>query len=488
MRLGVRYKQLNGDLITSSDLVDLTNSQILEITSGEQKEAVYHGEEEDLSRSNDSLYSGASSFFVLIKRITGLDYKKNLSMRITEIGLDSVGFVHLRNEIEQKLGVSIPFPFLYQATFQELENFVLKEKLDSSEKQIDWEKEISMTGYDIVNEKKAESELHDGATVLLTGANGFLGVYLLRELVQRNYKVCCIIRGDGKEKLANSMKYHKLEFSLENVSLLEGDLSKKNFGLSHDEFSKLATHVDLVIHNGCYVNGLYPYSMLKDVNVNSTKDCIALCSHKNAKLVYVSSLSSLLPGEKEENVVLQFREAMNYMGGYGQSKRVSEMLVQRFHKNHLIVRPGTIGPSLVTGSCNLNDTITKFVVGIAELGKAPTLKNEWITVVPVDMCSVIICDMMKTNRSGVNVFGERVAVEELTKTVAKYYPLEHIAFVDFVQFLLKSETECALSPLKDYFKNYQFPLQDDGKVANRSGYECRQEADFTKMLQFLQNK
>lgn len=43
------------------------------------------------------------------------------------------------------------------------------------------------------------------------------------------------------------------------------------FGLSEDLFAGLAKEVDAVIHNGCNVNGVYPYALLRDANVGGVK-------------------------------------------------------------------------------------------------------------------------------------------------------------------------------------------------------------------------
>lgn len=228
----------------------------------------------------------------LIKRLTGLDYRTKLSMKITEIGLDSVGIVYLQNEIEKKFHVSISFPSLYELDFQKLEQHVLGSKSEVKKEEIDWNKEIEME-----EPTKSNAEVKEVKNVFLTGANGFLGIYLLRDLVNRGYFVFCLMRGDGAKKLKESLSFHELEIDLSKVKFINGDLDLKYFGLSGEDFSKIASDVHLVIHNGCNVNGIFPYSLLKATNVESTKQCIKLCEKNNAKLIYISSISSLLLGE-----------------------------------------------------------------------------------------------------------------------------------------------------------------------------------------------
>lgn len=398
----------------------------------------------------------------------------------------TLSLVYLQNNIQQKTGVSVPFGLLYECSFEELERFVLTHTA-CEESKIDWEKEISMEGYEVYQNK--EENKKEVKNVLLTGANGFLGIYLLQELLSRGYLVYCLLRGNGRKKLEESCNFHQLRIELKNVKIIEGDLSQKHFGLSFASFKELAHDIDLCIHNGCYVNGIYPYSLLKKVNVNSTKDCISLCSFRNIKLIYISSLSSLLPGEREENIKLDVCSSMERMSGYGQSKRVSEILVHKHCRsnNYFIVRPGTIGSSTTTGSSNLNDTLSKLFLGMVEMKRAPKLPNTHITIIPVDVCSSIIVNFMLDDRLNLNLFGEVIKVDEIVEAFGMSVKLERVPFKDFVQYLLHLEEECILTPLKEYFKSFQLPLQDDGMVANRSKYECK-KVDLELWVKFLQNK
>lgn len=56
--------------------------------------------------------------------------------------------------------------------------------------------------------------------------------------------------------------------------------------------------------------------------------------------------------------------------GYGATKRVSEILVAAAVARGLdavVVRPGTIGGAQGSGACNPGDTITKLLLGCAQL-------------------------------------------------------------------------------------------------------------------------
>ncbi|KAG8406191.1 large subunit of alpha-aminoadipate reductase [Metarhizium acridum] len=134
-------------------------------------------------------------------------------------------------------------------------------------------------------------------TVLLTGATGFLGSYILRELLEGPAKARVIVHiraGDaaaGLARVESTAAAYGL-WSPEWSSMIEtvvGDISKPSLGVSEDTWKRLSNSVDLIIHNGAHVNWMLPYSSLRATNVISTLDCIRLCAEgKPKRLCFVS--------------------------------------------------------------------------------------------------------------------------------------------------------------------------------------------------------
>lgn len=86
--------------------------------------------------------------------------------------------------------------------------------------------------------------------VLLTGATGFLGGYLLKELVERTeMPIYCLTRSDGtfgaRARLMDNLHFlfgaDVVEaWPLERIAIVEGDLAKERFGLSEAGYAELA--------------------------------------------------------------------------------------------------------------------------------------------------------------------------------------------------------------------------------------------------------
>lgn len=83
-----------------------------------------------------------------------------------------------------------------------------------------------------------------GNIIFLTGATGFLGVYILLELLTQfpECAIYCLVRRAQDNRLINHMKRHDIwrdEFS-PRVIPVEGNLELPYFGLGDIEFTRLA--------------------------------------------------------------------------------------------------------------------------------------------------------------------------------------------------------------------------------------------------------
>ncbi|MBR5473004.1 MAG: AMP-binding protein, partial [Clostridia bacterium] len=125
-----------------------------------------------------------------------------------------------------------------------------------------------------VNEliKHNSSLLHtnEAKYVLLTGATGYLGSHILRELLRRQMNVVCLVR--DKEKLKNTLKYYfPKEHEYFRYRVRIGDISEPKLGLSDEEYDQLLKKVDMVIHTAANVNHTGRYEEFERTNVLGTQ-------------------------------------------------------------------------------------------------------------------------------------------------------------------------------------------------------------------------
>ena len=253
------------------------------------------------------------------------------------------------------------------------------------------------------------------ATVFLTGATGFLGAFILRELLARNVKkVITLVRAKsvelGVSRLRESSQgrgvWDESWITLGRLEVIIGDLASHNLGLSPAEWKRIASETDAVLHNGAMVHWVYPYSRLRSANVLSTMSCIELCATDRPKtLTFVSSTSVL----DTEEFVRRSDESLSSGGrglsesdtldtgkvgldtGYGQTKWVSERLIMEAGRRGLkgkIVRPGYVMGHSQTAVTNTDDFIWRMIKGCLQLGLIPDINNT-VNLVPVDHVALL---------------------------------------------------------------------------------------------------
>ena len=243
--------------------------------------------------------------------------------------------------------------------------------------------------------------LGEASSVLVTGATGFLGAFLLDELLRttgQNTRFYCLVRdrASGQDRPINrvlgTLKFYGLASqSLENrIVPVTGDLTQPNLGLDKDEYQQLAEEIDLIFHCAASVNYMYPYAMAKPHTVDGTLEVIKFaCSAKTKPVQYISS-NGIFPGGDdtpylENNQIDGFVDRME--GGYNQAKWVAERLVWSAVSRGLpvcIFRPGNIGHHSVTGVVNPNDFLSLIIKACVRSGWAPSAPDWLFEMTPVD--------------------------------------------------------------------------------------------------------
>jgi len=182
-------------------------------------------------------------------------------------------------------------------------------------------------------------------SVLVTGATGFLGRYVVKELIENNYKV--VAQGRKKEVLEEL----KTKYS---VDILQCDL--------HD-IAKLNKKVDYVIHCAALSTVWGKWQDFYDSNVDGTRQVLEFCKLNNVKrMIYVSSPSIYSAKKDRFNIDESDYDENNHLNYYIKTKIQAEKLVKEQTKvESVIIRPrGLIGvgdTSIIPRLIKANDKI-----------------------------------------------------------------------------------------------------------------------------------
>jgi len=196
---------------------------------------------------------------------------------------------------------------------------------------------------------KEDFELNSEEFILVTGATGFLGVQLVRELLERkpNATLALLIRnGTGQSAQQRADSFIPL-VERSRVQVFAGDVSQPNCGLDPAAYRRLSTETTRVIHSAATVRFDHSLDEARRINVAGTRHILdfaggarALRSFAYVGTAYVAGERSGLVREDELAV------GQSYRNTYEQTKAEAEALVQ----SRLGSLPGVVlRPSIIVG-------------------------------------------------------------------------------------------------------------------------------------------
>lgn len=237
--------------------------------------------------------------------------------------------------------------------------------------------------------------LAQAAHVLLTGATGFLGRWIVKEIVDRSQAVVtCLVRAgrDPRGRLFASLTGTGLDAATfdRRIRIVEADLREPWLGLHPGTFEALIHGVDAICHGGARVNWVLPYRRLASANVRATRDLIELATLGSIPFHFISSLSVCYATSAPAAATEDFDALPHLRGlhlGYAQTKAIAEALVREAGARGLpvtIYRPSFIAGHSGTGAFNRGDILERLVSGCVRMGAAPDL--DWtLDCLPVDV-------------------------------------------------------------------------------------------------------
>lgn len=248
-------------------------------------------------------------------------------------------------------------------------------------------------------------------TVLVTGANGFVGRHVVIELLQRGLHVVCLVRRrghtlatDSRSRMLASLQAAKLTLTAEQslrLRVVDGDVSRPLLGLTRVLYEQLAEEVSVIFHSAAMLGFAAPYSNLRETNVLGTKRALefAVCrrvkrfNHVSSLLATSLDMTNSMGRITEVSplgnaTVFPVLGASEWTHGYGMTKWAQEKLVlQAFEAGVLgtIGRLGEVGPHSLTG-CMEEGILVDLVKETLEKGVVPMMLGR-VNVTPVDYCA-----------------------------------------------------------------------------------------------------
>ena len=227
-------------------------------------------------------------------------------------------------------------------------------------------------------------------TYFVTGATGFLGRFLIGNLLKRKGTILVLVRRGSKDKFeALKERYPEAGDRLQAVT---GDLTKPKLGLSADALTQLRGKVKHFFHLAAIYDLSASAESQQAANIDGTRNAVELAGEIRAGCFHhVSSIAAagLYAGVFREDM---FDEAENLDHPYFRTKHDSEGIVRKECKRPFrIYRPGMVVGHSKTGEIDKIDGPYYFFTLLKRLRQTlppwvPTLGFEGgrINIVPVD--------------------------------------------------------------------------------------------------------
>jgi thioester reductase-like protein len=243
-----------------------------------------------------------------------------------------------------------------------------------------------------------------GKDFLLTGGTGFLGAFLLRELLDHTTtRVYCLVRADDEDAAMQRLRAAAAKHGLPHpdaarVRAVPGNL--RDIAKIGDAYrdGELGHRIGHILHCAAKVVFTEPYRTLREDNVLPMAYLLAWTrGHGIRDFSYVSSMAAAAPAMGSGDRYLETRmQALNpRVGSYGIGKWICERLLARSEQDGMrvrVFRPGLIMASSQTGASNERDLISFALVSGLAVGGHPE-DDRMLVMAPVDIVAKAVVQL-----------------------------------------------------------------------------------------------
>jgi thioester reductase-like protein len=305
-------------------------------------------------------------------------------------------------------------------------------------------------------------------SIFLTGVTGYLGSYLLENLLKRtDSNFYLLVRGESPEKakqrVISTLKFYFDEALYEmyqsRIHIVHGDLGRERFGLSEDDYNQLSEEIDCIINSAAYVKYYGHDSDYVYTNEQGVRQLIKFALAGNKKDLNHISTMGVVFGTYEDYETQGYKlctefdqELTQDMVGttpYVQSKNKSEKLIIDARSqglNATVFRVGTIVFDSNTGKFQKNIEEHAFYNRIRSLVKLGVMYGSDLPALNftfVDRASETISllfDRKALLGETYHIFNsKRISTNELSRMISEAgIPLKSVSHLELIELLEKN--------------------------------------------------
>lgn len=276
-------------------------------------------------------------------------------------------------------------------------------------------------------------------SILMTGATGFFGPFLLGSLLQRTEcKIDVLIRAadqsHGRDRLVDALRRAEVwtpeiqEEFLSRVRVVCGDLGLARIGLNDRDWNRLCEESDAIVHNGAHVNYVLSYDALRPYNICGTHELLNLAATTRKKPFHHIS-STFIHGWSARPIAAEheFNEALEELDfGYSQTKCIQEHILLNAARHGHPIR--IYRPTLITASArgvgSRSDIGVRLLAFMIKYGIAVEALNQ-ISFLQADLVSDHIARIFGLRETDSNTFHVTTTtyynIMDVTKSITEQF-------------------------------------------------------------------
>jgi thioester reductase-like protein len=212
-------------------------------------------------------------------------------------------------------------------------------------------------------------------TIFLTGFPGFIAARLVKRLAQRNRQFFLLVQKDFVEKATRDVEEitQKTGVPLENFTLVEGDITRENLGVSEKDLRIIQKEATDVYHLAAVYDLAVKKEIARRVNVEGTRNVNELVKTLPALRRYNYVSTCYVAGKRTGEILeTELEHDAGFRNFYEETKYLAELEVERLKNDFpvTIYRPSVVVGDSETGETAKYDGIYSL---INYLRKAPNL-------------------------------------------------------------------------------------------------------------------
>ncbi|MHA3050970.1 SDR family oxidoreductase [Acinetobacter sp. ANC 4640] len=214
--------------------------------------------------------------------------------------------------------------------------------------------------------------------ILVTGATGFLGRFVLLELLQQKQDVVALLRNPEQQMSSLCKWLEEKGCHTEHLQCIQGDLAQSDLAISTSDWQRLA-QVDTLIHTGVLFAWNLTTTQARTTNVDGSLSLIQFLKERTKlqRVILISGYMLTLKAylqqcgiDPAQPLQSNWQQLYSKLGGYEASKIEAHFrslaLAQQLKLDWTVIHPATLIGTENTGEIPEHQVFTQIVKQIAQ--------------------------------------------------------------------------------------------------------------------------